>query len=108
MSSKKTLTLREVQYLIANKPLAIVKLEHSPQNKKLIVKALAGIGTSPNSLETLATVEEFLRERAPKYNLNKNENGAREFLIREIRKHITAEPAKKTGFFSGLVKMVAG
>ena len=108
MSSKKSLTLREVQYLIANKPLAIVKLEHSAQNKKLIVKALEGIGRSPKSLETLATVEEFLRERAPKYNLNKNENGAREFLIREIRKHITAPAPKKAGFFSGLMRRVAG
>lgn len=108
MSSKKSLTLREVQYLIANKPLAIVKLEHSAQNKKLIVKALEGIRKSPNSVETLVTVEEFLRERAPKYNLNKNENGAREFLIREIRKHISAQPTKKAGFLSGLVKMVAG
>ncbi len=107
MVSKKSLTLHEIQYLIANKPLAIVKLEHSPQTKRLIVKALEGIRKSPHSLDTLQTVEEFLRDRAPKYNLNSNENGAREFLIREIRKH-TVVPDKKPGFLSVLMKRVAG
>ncbi|CAM2063847.1 hypothetical protein SCOR_00690 [Sulfidibacter corallicola] len=110
MSDKKTLNLNEIKYLIANKPLAIVRLEHSPQTKTLICKAISDLKKDVNSKQTFETLLEFLKDRAPKYNLNRNENGAREFLIREIEKalglHRTGKP-QKTGLMS-LFKLVTG
>ena len=107
MSSRKTLNLAEIQDLIANKPLRVVRLEHSSRNKKLIVRALREIRQKENGKITLQVLAEFLKNVAPKYELNRNQDGARCFLLRQIESLLEAPPEKKPapGLLDGVFGM---
>jgi hypothetical protein len=70
-------------------------MEHSSSNKKLIVRALREIRLKDNGKITLLVLKEFLKNVAPKYTLNRNQDGARCFLLREIEKLMASAPEKK-------------
>ena len=96
----KALNLRERSYLIVNKPLSIVRLEHSERNKTLICDSLKRLMKTKSGPEMLANLKVFLSDVLPKYNLSHNEMGARAFLLREVEKHL--EASSQGGFFRGL------
>ena len=99
MSVRGKLNLHEVMYLIVNKPLVIVRLEHSESTKRLITKALNILWRDRKGQVIFSTLQEFLSEVAPNYELDGNQEGVRRFLLREMEK-ITTQPTKK-GFFTG-------
>lgn len=100
------LTLREVQYIIANKPLALVNLEHSKHNKKIVQKALTVVHKRPYGAETFKILREFLRDVAPKYELNTRQNGVRHFLLRELDR-IEEAANRPRGLFASLASIFA-
>ncbi len=103
MGLRTKLNLKEIQYLITNKPLRVVLLQHSDRNKKLIVKALEAIRSRPNGDVTLRVLQQFLSEVAPKYHLSSGQDGARRFLLREIDRCMTTrEPSFWGNMFSSL------
>lgn len=105
--ARNTLSLREVQSLIATKPLVIVRLEHSESNKSLIIKALKLLRDQPHGPQIFDTLREFLAERAVHYNLTRSQNGARMFLLREIEK-LSHQPSKDGGVLNSLGKFFGG
>lgn len=105
MSSQK-LTLREVQFTIANKPLALVNLEHSDHNKKVVTKALSQIYKRPYGSETFDVLRQFLRDVAPKYELNTRQNGVRHFLLKEMDR-IEDLANRPRGVFASLASIFA-
>ena len=103
MGLRTKLNLKEIQYLITNKPLRVVLLEHSDRNKKLIIKALELIRARQNGDVTLRVLQKFLSDVAPKYHLSKSQDGARSFLLREIERLMTTrEPSFWGSMFSSL------
>jgi len=102
------LNLKEVCYLIVHKPLVIVKLEHSIENKKLITKAMKSLWQSPKGRQIFDVLREFLGEVAPKYRLNKCQKGVCNFLLREMDKLEATENAKPTSWVAGLLKFGVG
>lgn len=105
--TRQTLSLREVQSLIATKPLVIVRLEHSDQNKSLIIKALKMLRDQPHGQQIFETLREFLAERAVNYHLTRSQNGARLFLLREIEK-LSSQNSRDVGILGSIGKMFAG
>lgn len=82
----RALTLQEVQHLISNKPLALVNLEHSDHNKKVIGRALSQLWASPAGIATFRTLQAFLADVAPKYRLSPSQDGVRQYLLRELKR----------------------
>jgi len=82
MSGK--MNLKEIQYLIANKPLALANLEHSPHNKKMIRKSLKLLLDTSDGRQTFATLRHFLEKRAPGHELSKKQDGVRNYLLKEM------------------------
>jgi hypothetical protein len=105
--TRQTLSLREVQSLIATKPLVIVRLEHSEANKSLIIKALKMLRDQPHGQQIFETLREFLSERAVQYNLTRQQNGARLFLLREIEKLSNGE-SREQGLLGSIGKLFSG
>ena len=97
---KNSLNLNEVAYLLIHKPLVIVRLQHSPNNKRLISKALQQIWQTTDGDAAVAVLQEFLERVTPKYKLDRNQRGVRDFLLREI-KTCKSKPAKKSGRLLG-------
>jgi len=97
------LSLRETQDLIANKPLALVQLEHSTHNKKIVVEALKQLWQTPSGQATFEVLRTFLRDVAPNYSLNKNQDGVRQFLLREMHRISHPAPPKlRRGLLAGV------
>lgn len=102
------LSMREIQALIANKPLALVNLEHSAHNKKIVVKALNHLWKDPRGQKTFKVLGEFLKNVAPKYQLDANQDGVRRFLLREMSRISQPAPAptgsakERKGFLAGV------
>lgn len=103
----KKLNLKQIQYLLANKPLVIVQLEHSEQNKKLILKGLQALYRDPSGQQLFQTLQTFLEDRAPKYNLNASQMGARSFLLKSMERIRKAPPARSSGF-GGMMRLLTG
>jgi len=78
------LNLNQIQYLLVNKPLVIVKLEHSAHNKKMITNALKRLFSDPKGPHVIETLRVFLEERAIRYSLTADQVGARAFLLRQM------------------------
>lgn len=104
------LTLRETQFLIVNKPLGLVNLKHSKHNKKIVQTALAQLWRHPSGTATFEILREFLTDVAPKYQLNKSQDGVRCFLLREMEnlgrqkeRAKSAENRESKTFFAGLL-----
>ncbi len=102
------LNLKEVCYLIVHKPLVIVRLEHSTENKQLIMKALKSLWQSPKGRQIFGVLREFLGNVAPKYKLDKNQTGVRNFLLREMDKLEAAETGKSGSWVAGLLRLRVG
>lgn len=105
--TRQTLSLREVQSLIATKPLVIVRLEHSERNKSLIIKALRLLHDQPHGQQIFDTLREFLAERAIHYNLTRSQNGARLFLLREMER-LSMQSSKDKGLLGSISKIFTG
>lgn len=106
MEPRKKLSLNDVCYLLIHKPLAIVRLEHSEYNKRIICKAINAIAENPRGGEIFQVLQEFLRYSAPKYQLTPDQNGARLFLLRQTE-HVIARRrrvARPQGLLGGLSK----
>ena len=86
MKKDQKLNLNQVQYLLVHKPLVIVKLQHSEHNKKLISRAIGLIWRDRKGPQIFDTLQVFLQERAPRYDLTPDQMGARSFLLRELEK----------------------
>jgi hypothetical protein len=99
---KKALNVNEIAYLLAHKPLVIVRLQHSETNKRLIGRALRQVWQSPGGPETVRVLREFLDRVTPKYNLNSDQRGVRDFLLREIEGLNKSNRQKSGGFWSSL------
>jgi len=101
------LSMRETQHLIANRPLALVNLEHSAHNKRIVIKALKQLWQNPRGNATFKVLREFLENVAPKYQLDANQDGVRRFLLREM-KSISESPKYAEKERKGLLAGVAG
>lgn len=93
--ARTTLNVYEIQYLIAHKPLVIVKLQHSKENKALVIKALTNLSKTRKGEAIFETLKAFLTDVAPKYQLDANQDGARRFLLREIER-ISTKPNRRS------------
>ena len=105
MNQEKKLNLNQVQHLLANKPLIIVRLEHSDHNKKVIVRALKSLWRDPKGSDIFKTLRLFLEERAPRYDLTPAQMGARAFLLRQMD-HIPRERPKSSSGLAGVFRLM--
>ncbi|MDJ0840195.1 MAG: hypothetical protein QNK37_27040 [Acidobacteriota bacterium] len=101
MKKGQKLNLKHVQYLLVHKPLVIVQLQHSEHNKKLISKALQQLWRDRQGPKIFETLQIFLRDRAPKYDLTPDQMGARSFLLRQLEQ-VRSQPQGKSPGFAGI------
>lgn len=92
------INLKEVQYLIAHKPLALANLEHTSHNKKMIRKSLKILLDSTEGRKTFAVLRNFLQKRAVNHELSKRQDGVRTYLLKEM------EQVEKGGLLTGLFR----
>ena len=83
-AKKKSINLKQVQYLLVHDPLKIVRLEHSARNKALILKGLEVLSRDPQGAQIFKTLSQFLEYAAPRHDLTPDQEGARKFLLRAL------------------------
>ena len=93
------ISLARAQHLLVHKPLVVVRLKHSETDKKVIVKALERLWASPRGAAAFHTLDVFLGDRAPRYDLTPDQMGARAFLLRQMELIRNARHESRPGLF---------